>query len=208
MNNVHDMGGMNSFGPVFREQDEPNFHEDWERRVFALTLAGLGGGLGPVDAFRHAIERMEPTSYLRTTYYEHWLSAVETRAADIGLFDAAVSDTPMTPDVVDTVVSHGAHTTRDVDRTPKFKVGDKVRAKNLNPTGHTRLPRYARGRLGTIEMLHGNHVYPDTVAHDRGEDPQPLYAVRFSARELWGPDANAHDTLCVDLWESYLEEVK
>lgn len=195
------------YGPVYREENEPIFHADWERRVFATTMAGLGGTLGPVDMFRHAIERMGAVNYLSTTYYEHWLAALEILAEERGLAKLPKSAEPVTPDVIDAVVKTGAPSQREINRKPKYAKGDKVRAKNLNPTGHTRLPRYARGRVGEIEMLHGNHVYPDTVAHDKGEAPEPLYAVRFSATELWGHDAPAKDSLCVDLWESYLEDV-
>ncbi len=206
MNGIHDLGGLTCFGPVEREGDEPRFHEEWERRVFALTLASLGGGLGPVDAFRHAIERMDPVQYLETTYYEHWLEALETRVADRDLAKVTAGDEPLTPDIVDAVIAQGVDPTRETDSfSPRFAVGDPVRAKNWNPSGHTRLPRYARGRRGVIALIHGNHVYPDTYAHDRGENAQPLYSVKFSAHELWGDDAPRHDHLFIDLWESYLE---
>lgn len=206
MNGVHDIGGMMGFGPVYTEDDGIKFHENWERRVFAASMLGLGDTLGSVDAFRHAIERMGAANYLQTTYYEHWLAALETLSAERGLADRPVGDEPIPAEVIDTVVKTGAPSHRDVDRAPKYKVGDKVRTKNINTTGHTRLPRYARGRIGEIEMQHGNHVFPDSVAHDQGEAPEPLYAVRFSATELWGENAPNKDSLCVDLWESYLED--
>lgn len=206
MNGVHDLGGMMGFGPVIVEENEPNFHADWERRVFAASMLGLGEKLGGVDTFRHAIERMGAANYLQTTYYEHWLAALETLTAEGGLAEMQPNPEPIPAEVVETVVKTGAPSHRDVDRNPKYKVGDKVRTKNLNPTGHTRLPRYARGRVGEIEMLHGNHVFPDTVAHWQGENPQPLYSVRFAATELWGDEAPHKDSLCVDLWENYLED--
>lgn len=208
MNGAHDLGGLMGFGPVIVEQDEPNFHAEWEKRVFAASMLGLGDdALGRVDMFRHAIERMGAVNYLKTTYYEHWLHALETLAEERGLADMPTKEAPITADVVEGAVKAGAPSHRDNDWQPKYAVGDKVRTKNLNPQGHTRIPRYARGRVGTIEMLHGNHVYPDTIAHDLGEDPQPLYSVRFSAQELWGEDAPGRDALCVDLWENYLEDV-
>ena len=206
MNGVHDLGGMMGFGPVIVEENEPKFHDNWERRVFAASMLGLGETLGGVDTFRHAIERMGAANYLQTTYYEHWLAAMETLTAERKLADLPRKPDPIPADVIETVVKTGAPSHRDIDRKPKYQVGDKVRAKNLNPTGHTRLPRYARGHIGEIEMLHGNHVFPDSVAHDLGEDPQPLYAVRFTATELWGADAPQKDSLCVDLWENYLED--
>ncbi|MGR8949652.1 MAG: nitrile hydratase subunit beta [Gammaproteobacteria bacterium] len=207
MNGAHDLGGMMGFGPIFIEENEPNFHEEWEKRVFAASMLGLGeNSLGSVDMFRHAIERMGAVNYLSTTYYEHWLHALETLAVERGLKDKAKNPTPITANVVEGAVKAGAPSHRDIDRQPKYSVGDKVRSKNLNPHGHTRLPRYARGRIGEIEMLHGNHVYPDTVAHGQGEKPQPLYSVKFSAQELWGDDAPGKDCLCIDLWEDYLED--
>lgn len=205
MNNVHDLGGMMGFGPIIPEENEPNFHADWERRTFALTMGGTGA-FGCIDTFRHAIERMGAVNYLKTTYYEHWLAALEILSDEQDFQNREKSDEPITPDVIDSVVKSGMPSHREAGGRPKYAVGDKVRAKNIHPNGHTRLPRYARGRVGTVELLHGNHVFPDTVAHGNGEDPQPLYAVRFTAQELWGDDASGKDSLCVDLWQSYLED--
>lgn len=205
MNNVHDLGGMMGFGPVIPEENEPNFHADWERRTFALTMGGTGA-FGSIDTFRHAIERMGAVNYLKTTYYEHWLAALEILSKELDFENAEKGNEPITPDVIDQVVKAGIPSHRDEGGKASYAVGDKVRAKNMHPSGHTRLPRYARGRVGTIEILHGNHVFPDTIAHGKGEDPQPLYAVRFTAQELWGDDAPGKDSLCVDLWESYLEK--
>lgn len=204
MNGIHDLGGLTCFGPVLREPDEPVFHEDWERRVFAMMNIGAVY-LGPIDAMRHAIERMDPVHYLETTYYEHWLAAIETRIVDRGLEAAPVSKETITADVIDAVIAGGVPATRDEGPAPRFKPGDEVLAANRNPAGHTRLPRYIRGRRGVVHALHGNHVFPDTAAHDAGEQPQPLYSVRFSARELWGEDASARDHLYIDLWQDYLE---
>src|SRR5205085_10245523 len=94
---------------------------------------------------------------------------------------------------------------RPVNTLPRFAVGERVRARKINPTGHTRLPRYARGNPGVVDRIHGAHVFPDTNAHFRGENPRPLYSVRFSARELWGEGAAARDAVYIDLWEDYLE---
>ena len=206
MNNVHDLGGMMGFGPVIPEDDEPNFHADWERRVFALVMGG-SGAFGPIDTFRHAIERMGAVNYLKTTYYEHWLAGLEILSAEQNLQAREKSDEPLTPEIIDAVVKSGIPSHREEGPKAKYAVGDKVRARNMHTKGHTRLPRYARGRVGTIELLHGNHVFPDTAAHANGENPEPLYAVRFSAQELWGDTATAKDSFCVDLWQSYLEDV-
>ncbi|MEQ8661955.1 MAG: nitrile hydratase subunit beta, partial [Gammaproteobacteria bacterium] len=189
MNGIHDLGGLTCFGPVVREADEPVFHDDWERRTFALMMLS-GAALGPVDSYRHAIERMDPLRYLATTYYEHWLAGMERLVEERRLADAPPATQTLDADVLDAVVAGGISAERDGgDFSPRFAPGDAVVAKNLNPTGHTRLPRYVRGRQGVIVAIHGNHVFPDTSAHLAGENPQPLYSVRFTARELWGPAA-------------------
>jgi len=206
MNGIHDVGGLTCFGPVVREADEPVFHDDWERRVFAVSMLS-GSALGPVDAFRHAIERMDPQRYLATTYFEHWLAGIERLVEERHLADAAPAARTLQAEQLDAIVARGVTAERDSDDSrPRYAVGDRVVAKNLNPRGHTRLPRYVRGRRGEIAAIRGNHVFPDTAAHLAGENPQPLYSVRFAAGELWGPDAPAGDSLYLDLWESYLEE--
>jgi nitrile hydratase len=211
------MGGMTCFGPIVREENEPIFHTPWERRVFAMTMLGMGR-VDTLDAFRHAIERMDPVHYLESSYYEHWLAALETLAVEHGLLtaeelataatqtstDGAESSLP--PEAVPIVVSKGAPCDRPAGRRkPRFSVGDTVIAKNLNLSGHTRLPRYVRGKQGVIHLVHGTFVYPDTNAHGGGEQPQPLYNVCFSARALWGPTSARRDHLYIDLWEDYLE---
>ena len=205
MNGFHDLGGLTCFGPIVREVDEPLFHEDWERRTFALMMLS-GGVLGPIDSYRHAMERMDPVHYLGSTYYEHWLAALARLTEERGVASMAPLDEPIDADVIDAIAAAGAPSTREEGGAPRFAVGDTVVARNLNPVGHTRLPRYVRGRRGSIAGYHGNHVFPDTAAHLAGENAQPLYSVRFDARELWGPDASSRDALYIDLWESYLEE--
>jgi nitrile hydratase len=215
MNGIHDLGGMTCFGPVIAEAGEPVFHSDWERRVFAINVAA-GGALGSIDYRRHGIERIAPVEYLRSSYYEKWLARVELLAVETGLVSAeelatghsaAPSAGPAPgPEEVDAVIRRGRPATRESDRPlPRFVVGERVRARNLNPAGHTRLPRYVRGRVGYVHAIHGTHVFPDTNAHSLGENPQPLYSVAFSATELWGPAANGRDRLYIDLWEDYLE---
>ena len=217
MNGVHDMGGMTCFGPIAREENEPIFHAPWERRMFAMGMLGLGG-IGTLDEYRHAIERMDPAHYLESPYYEHWLAALETLAVEHGLLTKEElatglpqttqrrAEPPLPPEAVPLIVSGGAPCSRPEGRRhPRFTVGDTVMAKNLNPSGHTRLPRYVRGKQGVIHLVHGTFVYPDTNAHGAGEKPQPLYNVCFSARELWGPTSTRRDHLYIDLWEDYLE---
>ena len=216
MNGIHDLGGMTCFGAVRREEREPLFHADWERRVFGMNLVSMAF-LGPVDRARHAIERMDPVEYLTSTYYEHWLAALETIAKDLGYLTddelatgrvARVKPTPHPPpnaEQVEGLVRGGMPATRDTERTPAFAIGDTVRARNLEATGHTRLPRYVRGKFGVVTACHGSHVFPDTAAHDRGENAQPLYTVRFEASELWGDNVTRRDCVHIDLWEDYLE---
>lgn len=219
MNGMHDMGGMTCFGPVRREEDEPVFHADWERRVFAVAHAALAF-VGPVDRLRHAIERIDPVEYLTTSYYEHWLAGTETLLKEFGYVTdeeiesgrvAHVKETPQPPpnaDMVEALVRGGAPANRHEGRIESaFKVGDQVRARNLEIPGHTRLPRYVRGKVGVIAAHHGSHVFPDTLAHDLGENAQPLYTVRFEARELWGDNVDRRDCVYIDLWEDYLKKI-
>lgn len=214
MNGVHDMGGMHGLGPVAPEADEPVFHTDWERRVFAMAIASPTRS--NIDEGRHQRELIPGPDYLRMSYYEKWLEGLTALLLKGGFVTpeelaagradpAAPKATPrLAPDAVEPALTRQGSYIRD-GAAPRFAPGDTVRARNLNPEGHTRLPRYVRGRSGVIEQLHGVHVFPDSQAHGRGEDPRPLYRVRFSARELWGPEASPRDSVSLDLWEPYLE---
>lgn len=219
MNGPHDMGGMHGFGPIDPEPEteEPLFHADWERRAFALTLACGPVGGWTLDASRFARERIDPADYLAMSYYEKWLAGLQMLLLERGLLseaelDAGRPQSKATPerllrgDAVDAAMDRGGPTAMDMDMAPAFKVGDRVRARLMNPEGHTRTPRYVRGRLGTVVLHHGGHVYPDASADGerRGEH---LYTVSFAARDLWGEQASAADTVRVDLWEPYLEPV-
>ena len=214
MNGAQDLGGQHGFGPVRPEPDEPVFHADWEKRVLAMNLTASRGRWN-IDAGRHAIERIPGPDYLRMTYYEKWFVRLTTLAVERGVLTAAELETgrpegdkltpSLTADRVAAMLSSGGPTDRKIDVAPAFKPGDAVRARNLNPTGHTRLPRYAKGKVGVIERHHGAHVLPDSNAHFHGEDPRHLYTVRFTAAELWGAAPNARDAVCIDLWEPYLE---
>lgn len=217
MNSVHDMGGMQGFGPVQPEADEPVFHAEWERRAFALTLAMAPAGGWNLDMSRHARESLPPAQYLSSSYYEIWLAALERLMIERELISAeeiAAGHSLAPPREVKRVLSadqvaatlgRGGPTERDAETPARFKVGDRVRARNVHPRGHTRLPRYVRGQIGVLHLVHGCHVFPDTHAHGLGERPQWLYCVLFSARDLWGPEARANDEVRLDLWESYLE---
>jgi len=217
MNGAHDMGGLHGFGAVEPEVDEPVFHAEWERRVLGLTLAMGAVGEWNLDSSRFARESLPPAEYLRKTYYEIWLAGLEQLLIERGLVgrnEIAVGRSLHGPrpirrtlaatDVAG-VLSRGASTEREVPREALFSTGDRVRAKNMHPATHTRLPRYVRGRVGTIAAVHGAHVFPDSHAHGQGEDPQWLYTVRFDARELWGEDGDPCVTISVDAFEPYLE---
>ena len=220
MNGIHDMGGMTCFGPVLPERNEPVYHSDWERRVFAMNIAGTAF-FGPVDRVRHAIERLDPVLYLSASYYEKWLAAIELLTREFGVLNdeeirtgisaapGPAREPPPNAAIIAAVIHHGDPVLRQQGRLkPVFSIGDVVRARNVQPRGHTRLPRYVRGKLGKITAVHGTHVFPDSNAHDRGENPQPLYNVRFSGQELWGDEAPQHDCVYIDLWEDYLEPVE
>jgi nitrile hydratase subunit beta len=217
MNGVHDMGGMHDMGPIQYEKNEPVFHELWESRAFAIELAIGFWGKWPIDASRHQKELIPPAEYLRMSYYEKWLAGLVELLVKSGLVTAAELESggpapsspkaipPLTADKLPPLIAQGGPASRDVPAVPRFQMGQTVRARNIHPTGHTRLPRYARGKLGTIHLDHGVHVFPDTNAHSLGENPQHLYSVRFAARELWGEQASSRDAVYLDMWDHYLE---
>lgn len=217
MNGAADLGGMMGFGPVVGEPENEYFHADWERRTLALTLAVGATGRWSIDAGRYARESLPPGEYLTSTYYAIWIKALEQLLVDAGMVgaDELAQHRPLRPGVpvrrvlaaadVPSVLAAGSPYDRAVEVPARFTVGDHVRTRNIHPTGHTRLPRYARGKRGVVERVHGAHVLPDTNAHGAGEHPQWLYAVRFEARELWGEDADAGLTVAIEAWESYLE---
>jgi nitrile hydratase subunit beta len=209
---------MHGFGPVEREADEPPFHARWEAAVVAIMRATRGAGLYNIDEFRHGIERMDPAHYLASSYFEHWLDGIARLLAEKGVVGAAELDArttqlierPEAPAAAPPAVTaaRGPRVVETSFRTPPappaFAVGAAVTTRTMHPAGHTRLPRYARGRRGVIEAHRGCHVFPDTAAHGLGERPQHVYSVRFEARELWGEAAEANQRVHLDLWESYL----
>jgi nitrile hydratase beta subunit len=207
MNSVHDMGGMDGLGAIERETDEPVFHADWEAKVFALTRAMSAWRKWNIDASRHQRELIPGAEYMRMSYYEKWLAGLESLIDKSGLMAVSHATPALKAEQVAELVERGASTRREVALAPRFAAGEPVRARNINPAGHTRLPRYTRGKLGVIDRDHGVFVFPDTNAHFLGECPQHVYSVRFAARELWGEQASPRDAVFVDLWEDYLEPV-
>jgi nitrile hydratase len=217
MNGVHDMGGMHGMGPIQHEKNEPVFHARWEGRAFALNLATRSGGKWNIDAGRHQIELIPAADYLRMSYYEKWIVRLEELLIKTGMAtraeiesgkpapDSAKATPSLTADKVPSMLRTGTLASRNVQVEQRFQVGQHVRARNINPTGHTRLPRYARGKTGTVDRHHGVYVFPDTNAHFLGEKPQHVYSVRFTARELWGQQASPRDSVYLDMWDDYLD---
>jgi nitrile hydratase subunit beta len=226
LNSVHDIGGMDGFGPIHHETDEPVFHELWESRVFGMLLTGAGLPPAPVDALRHRGERLDPVKYLSSSYYERFLAGMENGLIETGTLgldeiEARVRQLAAEPDLpiprredpaiassIAAMVRAGNPVTRKIRQKPRFATGDKIVTRNLNPHGHTRLPRYARSKRAVVVAHHGAHVFPDSNAHGLGENPQHLYTVRIAMRELWGDSAEANESVLIDLWESYLDKDK
>ena len=206
MNGVHDMGGMDGFGPVIIEKDEPIFHHEWEGRMYGIAMS-LARQFRNVDEFRHAIERIPAPVYLDSSYYERWLGAMMTLLVEKGKLTRgeliAAGAAPVDP--IQPANGYTGDSPKVRRRRARFRVGDRVVARNINPAGHTRLPRYVRGRRATIARDWGEYVFADSNAHNGGERRQHVYSVSFTARELWGKDASSRDTLRIDLWEDYLE---
>jgi nitrile hydratase beta subunit len=216
MNGIHDMGGMHGMGPVVYQKDEPVFHQPWEGRVLALNLAARTGK-GNIDHSRHGIELLPPADYWRMSYYEKWLARLEGNLVRLGVVTehelataraapGSLQSTPaLTAAMVPVTLGRGRSSRRDAAIASRFQANERVRARNIHPTGHTRLPRYARGKLGAIVRDHGVFVFPDTNSRLEGENPQHVYSVRFAARELWGEQASPRDAVYLDLWDDYLE---
>ena len=219
MDGIHDMGGRHGFGQVEKPTDAPPFAEAWEGKAFVIgALAARIAGTN-LHAFRHAIERVPPDEYL-VGYWNRWtigaqlmmedsgiLTDEEVRARAARLSGRDVPEPPAPEPHKPQMPSGGAGNLRTADSPPAFAVGDRVRVADMNPVGHTRLPRYVRRRAGMVTAIQPCQVFPDTAAHFAGENPQHCYAVEFDSRELWGPDAEQF-RLSVDLFEPYLEPVR
>lgn len=220
MDGIADIGGAEGWGALSAPaRDEPVFAEPWEGRAFALTLLTMGRISGQnLDAFRHALERLDRRAYLEDGYYGRWLNAAElmlTESAILapGAIDARarrnagedVEEPPVPEPAKPDYAATAAGSLRQVDTPAAFAVGDTVRARDMTPTTHTKLPRYVRGHTGVVETVQPAHLLPDTHAHFKGENPQHVYTVRFDSRELWGADAEDF-TLTIELFESYLEK--
>jgi nitrile hydratase len=209
---------MDGFGKVEPEPNEPTFHHDWEARVMAMVrVMGANGGLN-IDAQRFARESLPPDVYLASSYYKKWFLAIEQQIIDRGYAGAdeiaagrslregkPLPRGKFTLADVKRIETRGSFA-REASKPAAFKIGDRVRAKNINPVTHTRLPRYTRGKVGVIERINGCHVYPDTNAEGKGDHPQWLYTVVFDAHELWGADADPTLKVSIDAFEPYLDK--
>ncbi len=219
MNGPHDMGGMQCYGPVIPEENEPIFHADWEKRALALTV-GMGfAGQWNLDISRFARESLPPEFYLTKSYYQIWIAGLQKLMLERGMVsEDEISDGKLsqpgisvkrvvTAEEMPAALAAGGPVEREASGTASFKVGDQVRTLKINPSGHTRLPRYARGVEGRIAEIHGCHVFPDSNAKSQGENPQWLYSVEFDAQALFGSDAEAGNSVMIDCWEPYLEQI-
>ena len=223
MDGIADMGGTDGWGPARPPRpDEPVFEEPWQGRAFAMALLSSRlacRGYNP-DAFRHALERLDRAAYLDDGYFGRWLNGAElmlTESAFLapGALEARARglrgehvEEPPTPEqpVLPAHEPTANGSLRTLDRAPAFAVGERVRAKDMSPPGHTRLPGYVRGHIGVVDVIQPAAVLPDTNAHFQGENPQYVYSVRFDSRELWGADAEPA-TVTAELYESYLETI-
>jgi len=218
MDGVADMGGTRGWGSAHPPKgDEPVFAEPWQGRAFALTLLSTRVSGRNIDAFRHALERLDRAAYLDDGYYGRWLNATELMLTDSAILAPGainararnlrgedVAEPPIPEPVRPDYAPTAAGSLRMVDTPPVFAVGQRVRARNLSQPGPTRLPGYVRGHAGVIDLIQPAAVLPDTNAHFQGENPQYVYSVQFASRELWGPDAEPF-AVTVELFESYLE---
>jgi nitrile hydratase len=211
MNGVHDMGGMHGLGEIGYEKEQPGYHEAWEVRLFAIVQALRTGSLRPY------IERIPGADYLSMGYYERWLAALVTQMVEKGVVTRAELETGkpepasskasplLTPEEARELLFRTPQSERDVERAARFRVGDRVRGRNIHPKTHTRMPRYTRGRTGVVERVRGVFDLPDSEAALGEPMPQHVYLVRFDARELWGEETSAVDSVYIDMWEDYLE---
>ena len=213
-NSIHDMGGMHGFGPVEAEPNEPLFHAAWEARVRAMQRAMGAAGLWTIDGGRASLEDLPPLAYLAASYYKRWFLGLERRVVAHGLVgeDEVAAGRSLRPGLrlnrkltlADVKKGGFGSFERPAPAPVRFKAGDSVRTRNINPPTHTRLPRYARGKVGTVEAVRGCHVFPDSAAIGAGDNPQWLYAVVFSARELWGDEADPSISVSIEAFEPYL----
>ena len=224
---IHDLGGTQGWGEVPHSPDEPAFHSDWERRVFGLMFQVLRHTATRPGEMRYAIERLDREDYFdHGGYYGRWEAVMEVLLEEYGhlasgelddLVGAAKGTGPahraspvgqkdpnQLPVDRTTPTPGGRTVRRDLAEPPKFAVGDSVVAFGHNETGHTRLPKYVSGVVGTVVKIHPAEVLPDSTAHDLGERPQHVLCVAYRAEDLRGSEAEVDVVINVDLYENYL----
>jgi nitrile hydratase beta subunit len=207
MDGIHDLGGMSGFGPVEIERGEPVFHERWQARAYGLNVLGIAVLRAyNVHEYRHAVERMDPRHYLAASYYERWFTGVASLMIEKGVLtreeleERAGGAVPLSRPPTRVVPS----STSTPDRA-RFAAGQSVVVRDIHPRGHTRVPRYVRGRRGVVVRVAPRFIYPDVAGHGMHAHREPTYHVEFQARDLWTDAAGSGETVVVDLWESYLE---
>jgi nitrile hydratase subunit beta len=217
MRGPHDLGGMDGFGPVMPEPNEPIFHAYWEKRTLGIVLANGAIGEWTLDQTRAKRESLPPVAYWTLSYYEIWLAAMAELLKERGLVTLnelatghsegparQVAGRKLSAGDVPAVLAGGTPYTRPASKQAKFAIGGKVRTVPQAHGGHTRLPDYATGKLGVIISVHGNFAFADASARGDKSASEWLYSVQFTSHELWGN--GSADSLCMDLWEPYLAE--
>lgn len=222
MNGIHDVGGMHGWGDVDIDEPFESFHARWESRIFGINLNAHVLRWYRTDEIRHRIEGLPPSVQVRTGYYERWLLAIERALVDKGILrsdeiaerarEYATDPTRAVPRASDPelreralrTIRQGVPRLRSAPDPPRFRCGDEVVTTKAVPEGHIRLPGYARGRRGVVQAVEGAFDLPDAVVRGDPDQPQHVYLVRFSARELWGPSGGERESVSLDLWEGYL----
>jgi nitrile hydratase len=218
VNGAQDLGGMTGFGPVVPEPETPVFHAEWEKRALAITLACGALGQWPGDRGRYVRECLPPIEYLTSSYYEIWTKALQQLLLAEGMITPdemaaghmvhpakVLNRLPLAAAQVAPLLARGTPYDRPATAPARFKTGDRVRTLVMNPTTHTRLPRYARGKTGLVTDVHGVFIFPDHNAHGKGEAPHWCYGVTFSGTELWGAESDPALEVVIDCFEPYLE---
>lgn len=218
MNGPHDLGGQMGFGKVRIEQSALIFQADWEKRALGVTQCCDYLGAWTIDESRYALECIPPADYLSGSYFQNWIRGLEALLVkhkfvtrdELRSGRAKSSNprkhNPLQPEQVTSMLA-SAPSVRPHAAPPRFSPGDKIRTHNMHPTTHTRLPRYARGKLAVIETAQGFYAFPDDNAHGKGENPQWLYTIVFRGEDLWGAAADKGLSVSIDAWESYLERL-
>jgi nitrile hydratase len=207
MDGIHDLGGMAGFGKVIYEANEPPFHETWQATAFALNIVSIGVLRSyNTDEYRHSIERMTPVHYLQASYYERVLTGVATLLVEKGVVThdeleaRAGGFFPLA-----TPVASNPMADLQAEPVARFKPGDRVRVRNIHAQGHTRVPRFCRGKAGTVLHVAPAFSFPDAAAHQGERRKEHTYHVELASSDLWGDAGSQNESVIVDLWDCYLD---